>query len=73
MADRNALAELLMQDYGVEPSRALRNPFLELSRETYQPWPTLPPLPWAEARVYDPQASRPRDAMAPIAEAISDS
>ena len=73
MADRNALAELLMQqNYGVAPARALRNPLLELSRETYRPWPALPPLAPRQVMERDHSRAEPPRVQREVAQALAE-
>lgn len=64
MAEPGDIAALLRAAYG--------DPMLERVAQS-RPWPTLPPLPdnRPSLRSYDPQANRPRDAMAPVAETLS--
>lgn len=37
--------DFLAELYGDNPREAFRNPLMQYAKETYQPWPALPPLP----------------------------
>lgn len=64
---RNALGGPSAAD--VDPRLVFRNPLMEVSRQRFAPFPSLPALPpRGEMRNPDP---RPGDAMAPVAETLS--